>query len=454
MNEKGFFVAVTSSDWDRLLEGLFTADGHENAAVLLCGVSDTESELRLLVRKVVHVPQHQYDIREPLRLKVSSRFYNEIITECLETGLIPIIIHSHPFDGEAWYSSADDFGESRLLPVLKALLPDAIPASLLVTRTAVTGRFHDGHEFRNLSGIRFVGEKFFVRRFDDLVSASASDVYDRQIRAFGDIGQQRIRDLKSAVIGTGGIGSMVAEQLARVGVEDLMLVDNDFIEKSNLSRVVGATKADVGRNKAEVISRHLSETCGTKTSVISDSAIKQEVLLRLRDRDVIFLCVDNDQTRSILNRFSHQYLIPTIDFGTRLDAREGTVTSAAGRVSIVGPDVTCLRCSHHISSERIRAESLSDPERAELVKEGYVMGIDEPAPAVISINTVVAGLGVTGALNMVVGLTGGPNFPGQIYDARTGSTFAITAVHESGCDVCDAVDGVKGLGDNQIVSAY
>jgi hypothetical protein len=454
MNEKGFFVSVASSDWDRLIEGLFTADGYENAAVLLCGVSDTESELRLLVRSIVHVRGDQYDIREPLRLNVSPEFYNQIITECLETGLTPVIIHSHPFDGEAWYSSADDFGESRLLPVLQALLPDARPASLLVTRTSVTGRFHDGNEFRNLSGIRFVGEKLVVRRFDNVELASAVDVYDRQIRAFGDVGQRRIRDLKSAVIGTGGIGSIVAEQLARVGVEDLTLIDDDVVEDSNLSRLVGATRADLGKNKAEVIARHLSATCGTKTSGIADSALRQDVLLRLRDREVIFVCVDNDRTRSILNRFSHQYLIPIIDLGTRLDAREGAVTSAAGRVSIVGHDVTCLRCSHHISSERIRAESLSEWERAELVKEGYVMGIDDPAPAVISINTVVAGLGVTGALNMVVGLTGGPTFAGQIYDARTGSSFPITAVHEGGCDVCDTVDGVKGLGDQQIVSAY
>ncbi len=82
------------------------------------------------------------------------------------------------------------------------------------------------------------------------------------------------------------------------------------------------------------------------------------------------------------------------------------------------------------------------------------MGIDEPAPAVISINTVVAGLGVTAGLNLFVGLTGGEQPLGQIFDAATGSVFATQPIHEKGCDICDETLGVKGLGDSQIVSAY
>lgn len=454
MIDKDFFISIVTSDWKHLVDALLTDDGNENAAVLLCGISETLLELRLLVRKIVMVPQDQYEIRENLRLRVAPGYYNKIISDCLETGLTPVIIHSHPFEGEAIYSLADDFGESRLLPVLKALLPNAEPASVLITRTAVTGRYHDGESFRKLSGIRIVGEKLVVVRFDNVNLPSEDDLYNRQILAIGLSGQRAIKGTKAAIVGLGGIGSVVAEQLARVGVVDLTLVDDDAIETSNLSRLVGATKADVGKNKAEVIARHLSATCGLQPTTISDSAIKQDVLLALRDRHIIFICVDNDRTRSILNRFSHQYLIPTIDFGTRLDARERTVTSAAGRVSVVGNDTTCLRCSHHLSSERIRAESMRDEERVELAKEGYVMGLDDPAPAVISINTVVAGLGVTSGLNMLVGLTGGPTFPGQIYDARTGSVFPIAAVHENGCDICDPIEGVKGLGDGQIVSAY
>jgi hypothetical protein len=92
-------------------------------------------------------------------------------------------------------------------------------------------------------------------------------------------------------------------------------------------------------------------------------------------------------------------------------------------------------------------------ERVKLANEGYIMGIDEPAPAVVSLNTVVAGLGVTAGINLFVQLTGKPQPLGQIYDATSGAVFPVSPTHDRGCDICD-VSGLKALGDAQIVSAY
>ena len=87
--------------------------------------------------------------------------------------------------------------------------------------------------------------------------------------------------------------------------------------------------------------------------------------------------------------------------------------------------MTCLRCSHHLNTERIRARNPCLPKKKALQREGYVIGVDEPVPAVMSINTVIAGLGVTAALNSFVGLTGGEQPFGQIYDAKSGSSFLL-----------------------------
>src|ERR1019366_4424594 len=119
-----------------------------------------------------------------------------------------------------------------------------------------------------------------------------------------------------------------------------------------------------------------------------------------------------------------------------------------------GAGFTCLRCSHHLNPERIRVESMPKDERGKLQQEGYIMGIDEPAPAVITINTVIAGLGATAGINLFVSLTGKPQPLNQIYDATSGVVFTVNPIHEPGCDICDNNSGVKALGDNQIVSAY
>jgi ThiF family len=231
-------------------------------------------------------------------------------------------------------------------------------------------------------------------------------------------------------------------------------VDPDDIEVSNVSRLFGVGFKRVGAKKAKVIGSHIRKLGASRVTVITDSALKQTVLLKLRDRDVILGCVDNDRTRAVLNRFSHQYLIPVVDLGIRLDGRSGTIRATAGRVTVVGSGLTCLRCSQHLNSERIRAESLSAMERETLEREGYIMGIGAPVPAVVSLNATIAGLGVTAALNLFLGLTGGAQPVNQLYDATSGTLFTSDAVHQKGCDVCDEEQGVKGMGDGQIVSAY
>lgn len=454
---KDLSIVITTTDWEGLRQSLFTADGNENGGVLLAGMSETSRARRLLVRQFIPVPLDAYIGRESYHLEITPAFYNDVVTKCLRDRLSPVIVHSHPHSEDAWYSPSDDFGEKRLLGALGALLPKAWPASLVMTRNGATGReFRDG-DFRRLTGVSITGVRSQKYPFTDSKdhSANGTDLrFDRQVRAFGEAGQALLRDLKIAVIGVGGIGSLVIEQMVRAGLRDIILVDDDKVEESNVSRLFGATTADNGKPKVTVVAAHLKTIGAASVKTIAKSAISQSVLMQLRDRDIVFACVDNDRTRAILNRFACQYLIPVIDHGTRLDGRQGKITAAAGRVSVVGSGLVCLRCSHHINAERIRAESMSSEERRQLEKEGYIIGIDEPAPAVVTINSVVASLGATAGMNLFVALTGGPQPPDQIYDATSGSVFPVTPIHEHGCDVCDPDLGVKGLGDNQIVSAY
>ena len=447
---------VTASDWSIARKFLFTEDGYENAGVFLCGLVKTKKGGRLLAREFVPVPVHLYQDRQPYHLQIAPRFYNDLVTRCEKTALHPIIIHSHPMRGVAWYSRSDDFGESKLLPILQSLLPDRIVASLVVTRNSATGRrFVDG-KFVTLIGMRVLGSSTtsMIFRAEPHKNDTVESRYERQVRAFGAAHQRLLKSLRIGIVGLGGTGSIVAEQLARVGIGQIILVDNDVVEETNLSRVIGSTNRDIGKAKVAVLRKHLTQITSAKIEAINDSALKQSVLVQLRDCDALFSCVDNDRSRATLNRFAYQYFIPTIDMGVRLDARSGKVSAAAGRVSLIGPDMSCLRCSHHLNSERIRSESLPEAERKRLAKEGYVMGLEEAAPAVVSLNTVVAGLAVTGFLNMILNLTGGAQPTSQIYDATTGSVFPISQTHDDGCDVCAPTVGVKGLGDAQIVSAY
>jgi len=453
---KRLSLRISGSDWTRLRTLLFTPDERENAAALLCGYSLSETEDKLLVREVMAVTPEQYIERQSYHLEVAPTFYNSVIERCVRDRAVPVICHSHPFHGPATYSQSDDFGENRLLPVLEALAAGHKPASLLLTKTTAAGRILEGPRFHSFDDVTITGPR--VQRLSILPEhgrrESDAGIFDRQIRAFGLESQRTIESLTAAIVGLGGVGSLVAEQLVRAGVGRLILVDFDAVESSNLSRLFGATQDSIGRPKVGVIANHLASIGPAKLEPICDSVVRQSVLTRLRGADLVLACVDSDLARSILARFAYQYLTPVVDMGIRLDARSGHITAAAGRVSVVGPDGACLRCSHHINPDRVRAESLPPAEAEALAREGYIIGIGGPAPAVVTLNCTIAGLGATAALNLFVNLTGSLQPQSQLYDAASGIVFTATAVHEPGCDICDVEKGVKGLGDLQVVSAY
>jgi molybdopterin/thiamine biosynthesis adenylyltransferase len=76
------------------------------------------------------------------------------------------------------------------------------------------------------------------------------EAYQRQLRMFGFRGQKRLAECHVAILGlVGGIGSLVAEMLARLGVGRFTLIDDDVVELSNLSHIVGADRADDPQNR-------------------------------------------------------------------------------------------------------------------------------------------------------------------------------------------------------------
>jgi hypothetical protein len=182
---------VSSGDWSIACASLFTEDGCENAGVLLCGLAKTEQTGRLLAREFIPVRAEQYTDRRSYHLEVSPKFYDELVTRCDKTGLHPVIIHSHPMQGAARYSQSDDYGESRLLPVLGSLLKQRVVASLVITRNAAAGRRLVGQRFVSLEGLRIIGPSIVRNDFAQGATRTTGSKYDRQVRAFGHYQRSR-----------------------------------------------------------------------------------------------------------------------------------------------------------------------------------------------------------------------------------------------------------------------
>ena len=161
---------------------------------------------------------------------------------------------------------------------------------------------------------------------------------------------------------------MVAETLARIGVEKLVLIDPDKVETHNLDRLLYAGKRDVGQYKAELVSRHLknSTTAEDFHAWVHTDLIQQEnCFLAALDCDVLFSAVDRPLPKDLLNRIAYAHCIPVISGGVFIDNKpDGTLGQAAWSIATVNPGRRCLRCDGQYTTSDVTMErdgSLDDP---------------------------------------------------------------------------------------------
>lgn len=407
---KRYRLKIAATDLERLEHLTHEHMPLEAAAFGLIGTADRPQEMDILVRRVVSLVADDYFEQLSYHLEVSPRAVNGLAALCEANGLAALVAHAHGNDAD--YSPSDDHGEARIFHGLRAFLPAEAPlVSLLFNTDGVQGRVWLPSRSRPVPIDEIVVIGRSVRRLlrDRRPVGRADAIFDRHILAFGQAGQQLISSARVGIVGSGGTGSAVGEQVARLGVGDIVVIDPDTWDPTNVTRVYG-TFPSAGSDERMKVERVVSNL-----KLIAPAsrirAVPQNVVLRraageLLDRDVIFLCTDDHWGRSVVNQIAYQYLIPTINLGMSIRSREGQITAASGVVDMLRGDVSCLWCRQVLRPERIAAESLPRKEREGLEHEGYLENLNEPAPSVISVNTVLAGLAVTLFLQLVTDFMG------------------------------------------------
>jgi molybdopterin/thiamine biosynthesis adenylyltransferase len=453
-------LKILDSDFEELERLVFAAFPREACAFVLAGISKFCGGADILVRRPVGIPESLFVVQRQERLEVAAKAVNGIAALCEANGLGAVVCHSHP--STIPYSLSDDHGEKRLFAALGQFLPPKAPlASLLVFPDGLRGRVWEPgkQRFAPLAEVVVIGRsltRILCHGSTGEFNQPLEAIFDRQARAFGDEGQRYISGTRAGIVGVGGTGSAVAEQLARLGVGDFVLVDPDTLSPSNLARMygtIGPTRkrwwpwrsSGKTRLKVDLVASHLGRIRpGVRVSTVAESVVVRSAAHMLLDRDVIFLCTDDHWGRSVVNEIAYQYLIPTINLGMSIRARDGTITTAAGGVDVLRPGKPCLWCSQFLNTERIATESMPLTERRSRRRDGYVQDIDTPAPSVISMTTTLAGLAVTQFLQLVTDFMGEPGDVCRLrYDIMRGE------VRRGQCNVKrDCICGkVKGFGD-------
>jgi molybdopterin/thiamine biosynthesis adenylyltransferase len=211
------------------------------------------------------------------------------------------------------------------------------------------------------------------------------------------------------IIGAGGGGSHVIQQLAHLGFGDLTVFDPDTLEETNLPRTVGATEQDVVDEKPKVeIAARLAQGIRRSGAVRPFRARWQEHPDELRRCHLVVGAADTFAERRELEVACRRFLIPYVDIGMEVVAGARPSFRMAGQVIASVPGGPCMWCLNFLTEARLAQEAR---------KYGAVGG----RPQVVWANGVLASTAVGMIVDLITGWTGVPKNGAYLsFDGNTG----------------------------------
>lgn len=366
---------------------LFPGDGCEAAAILLCSRSPGARK-RLLAHRLILVPHGDCPIRTPDYISWPGRYLEEAIDRGEGEGFSVVLIHSHP-GGMFAFSHVDDESDAVAVRALHAAYEADHGSAIMMPSGAIRARTYRDGIATDLDLVIVPG--------DDILTYWADrDENQRAPVAFTSGMTAQNSRLSVLVIGASGTGSPTIEQLLRLGFGRVVGVEYDLTEFKNLNRILNTTIADAETEvpKVQVMLRAAESHRGQGVFVpVERSIFDRGAVLAGADCDIILCCVDTLEARYIADLMGSAFLMPIIDMGVVIPTRRASartvIADVCGRIDYVYPGGSTLADRGVYTPEALETEylRLNAPDvHREKVKEGYIRGMAEEAPSVISLN--------------------------------------------------------------------
>ena len=396
----GWCLVLRPRDWATVSQHLFGGSG-ERGAALLAEQTEGPRGPRLLVRHVVPAVDGVSYVPGTTGFRaLTSEFVRECVSRAHDEGLVYIAVHNHGGFDRVRFSDIDLESHARGYPALVQFTGNPV-AGLVLTPGAAAGDIWltDGTRV-SLAELVVPGTSPTRLRTVPAAVSSSDDRWDRQARVYGEAGQEILANMRVAVVGLGGAGSVATELLARLGVGHLVLIDPQDVDETNLPRLVAAEPYDIGVPKVTVAARNARRA---NPGIYIDEHVKEvhdpAVVATLRDCDYIFLAADSHSARHFVNMVVEENLVPGVQVGVKVPVdADGVVGRIHVAVRPLIPGEGCLWCNRLIDP----TELAIDLQPAD-VRRGARYLDEVPAPSVIALNAVA----VAEAVNrFMMGMTG------------------------------------------------
>ncbi|MGO9751983.1 MAG: ThiF family adenylyltransferase [Solirubrobacteraceae bacterium] len=453
-------LVIRDEAWQTLTRHLFPGDHDEHGAIAVAGIVTTTRGTRLLVRELFLAEDgSDFVPAKNAHRRLTAEFVNKHIRYCRDHQLAYLAIHNHGGTRSVAFSEIDLRSHERGYPALLDIARGQPVGALVIAHEALAGDIWTPDGVR-----RPIGETIILgrnlRRIHPRPAAAPparAAIDDRQTRIYGDAGQAILGRLKVGVIGAGGIGLPIATALARLGVGHIVVIDPERVEPTNLPRLPEATRRDAGlpfsgpgapawirrigarlaRPKVRLVDRASRRARRTTTVEAIHGDIREERnARRLTDCDYLFLAADSHVARAVFNALVHQYLIPGVQVGSKVEAQpDGTIAGIYSVVRPVTPDRGCLWCNQLISPARLNDELLPEAIRE---AQRYLPADDAPAPSIGTLNAIGVAQATNHFMLAATALLADVETAGDYrrLEARTERTITTIPRRDSACPDC------------------
>lgn len=280
------------------------------------------------------------------------------------------MMHSHPSPG--WQDMSNTDAKTEGSKVAKVAGNTGLPllGMTIGTDGYWSARFwkktgnRKQHKAKWCKAVQITGQSHGQLLFDPAQSPAPQrrEELKRTYDTWGEEAQGNLARMRIGIVGLGSVGCIIAECMARMGIQEITLIDHDTIETHNLDRLLYGSKKNIGKKKVQVAKRRARQACTAKNPKIRaiETAIQEEGAYKAAiDCNMIFACVDRPIPRDVLNHIAIAHGIPLFECGISAhpSATTGELRAAKWSAQLVAPNRQCLMCTEQYTSGMLATEA-------------------------------------------------------------------------------------------------
>ncbi len=358
-----------------------------------------------------HIPDDQYIDDQEVGARINSNAIRESLQGILDTKNGCFHAHCHQSSIKPEFSTIDLEDNPEIIKSFSYADGSQVHGMILFGKEKINAlvKLPGESTLRKVDKIVVVGSPLAFSFPCQVRLNLSTKRYNRQ--SFLGINSQSIlSQIKIGVIGLGGGGSHIVQQLAHLGVKNYVLFDYDIVDETNLNRLIGASLLDIKTKtkKTVVASRIINQLhLDAKINAIEDDWLNDPE--SLQECDIVFGCVDSYLARRDIESECRRYLIPYIDIGMDVyNDYKSEAPNIVGQVILSMPGNHCMHCMRFLTDEN-------------LTKEAAKYGAAGGRPQVVWPNGILASQAIGIFVDLITGWTGIKDItPYYSYDGNIG----------------------------------